>query len=260
MFPIILLILLSTHRIDAWSGILLDGLRGNTQLFVPRHPPVSYSNINFGLSHLDGQAAVMLNGNAYFTAGYSGAYTNAVTIFNPSTNSSTHGTSMNNVRAFHAATVVGDTIIVCGGNNGTVVLSSCEQYSSTTQNWSMIASLPQTTTNFAMATLNNRAYTFGGSGDCASPPVYMFDGQKWVPRSSTVGVSSFGHAGVALDADRALICGGWAYKGGECPPVSDCSIYEASSNSWTKAASMAKVRCSHSMVMFEGETMKQRCC
>jgi hypothetical protein len=56
-----------------------------------------------------------------------------------------------------------------------------------------------------------------------------------------------------LDADRALICGGRAYKEGSCPWVSDCFIYSASSNSWTQAASMAKIRCYHSMVMFEGE-------
>jgi hypothetical protein len=201
----------------------------------------------------------MLNGKAYFIGG---ASTNAVTIFDPSTNKSTPGTPMNVARYFHAATVVGDMILVCGGWNGSTVFSSCEQYTPSTQKWNMFPSLPASTAYFVMATLNNRAYTFGGSGDCSSsspPPVYMFDGQSWVPRSSIVGLPSSDHAGIAIDTDRALICGGSGSSGGSCLVVSDCFIYSASSDSWTKAASMAQIRADHSMVMFEGETFKYYC-
>jgi hypothetical protein len=122
----------------------------------------------------------------------------------------------------------------------------------------MIASLPNTSVVFVMATLNNRAYTFGG-GSCnssAPPPVYIFNGQNWEPKSSIAGLPNLEHAGVALDADRALMCGGWAYKGGSCSAVSDCFIYSATNGSWTKAASMAQTRCEHSMVMFGGECSK----
>jgi hypothetical protein len=255
MIAIILLIVFQIYSCDAWSGIVLDGARGgNTQLYVPGNPPINTANVNFELSHLFGQAAVMLNGKAYFIGG--DGPTNAVTIFNPSTNTSTTGAPLNIARMFHAATVVGDTIIVCGGWNETHgAFTSCEQYNPSTQTWNMIASLPTPSVFFVMATLNNRAYTFGGSGVCSSAlPVYMFDGQNWKPRSSIAGLPNHEHAGVALDADRALICGGWTYKGGSCQiGVSDCFIYSASSNNWTKAASMAQIRCYHSMVMFEGE-------
>jgi hypothetical protein len=94
---------------------------------------------------------------------------------------------------------------------------------------------------------------------CDGPalPVYMFDGQNWEPRLSIAGLPHRGHAGVAIDADRALICGGRAYNGGDlCQSVSDCFIYSASSDSWTQAASMAQRRCQHSMVMLEGERSK----
>jgi N-acetylneuraminic acid mutarotase len=255
MLSKILLLLFSTNAIAAWSGIVMDGFF-DTQLYVPGNPSIYTSNVNFGLSHRVGQAAVMFNGSAYFMGGgYSPDTTNLVTIFNPSTNTSTNGAPLNIARIGHAATVVGDTIIVCGGYTD---IASCEQYNPSTQKWNMITSLPTPSEWSIMTTLNNRAYTFGGSYACdgSASPVYMFDGQNWVTRSSIAGLPHTDHAGVALDTDRALICGGKAYKGGSCRPVSDCFIYSASSNSWTKAASMAQIRCQHSMVMFEGERSK----
>jgi hypothetical protein len=259
MIAIILLILVQIYNCDAWSGIVIDGYFGNTQLYVPGNPPINTPNINFGLSHLFGQAAVMLDDKAYFIGGMFENYTvtNAVTIFNPTTSTSTTGTPLTIARHGHAATVVGDTIIVCGGENALTDLSSCEQYNPSTQKWNMFTSLPTPSALFVMATLNNRTYTFGTGAACVSaPPVYMFDGQNWVTRSSIAGLPYTDHAGVAIDADRALICGGQAYKGDKCPYVSDCFIYSASSNSWTTAAPMAQVRSDHSMVMFKGERSK----
>jgi hypothetical protein len=259
MIAIILLIVFQICNCDAWSGIVLDGT-SNTQLYIPGNPPIKTSNVNFGLSHLVGQEAVMLNGRAYFIGGYSPTnvtYTNTVTIFNPSTNTSTTGAPLNIARRTHGATVVNDMIIVCGGSNVSTDLSSCEQYNPSTQKWIMITSLPTLSLRFVMATLNNRAYAFGGSAACViTPPVYMFNGQNWESRSSIAGLPSWDHAGVAIDADRALICGGLAYKEGSCSDIADCFIYSASSDSWTQAAPMAQIRCRHSMVMFEGERSK----
>jgi hypothetical protein len=256
MIAIILLIVVQIYNCDSWSGIVLDGFQGYTQLYVPGNPPINTPNVDFGLLHRLGQAAVMLNGKAYFIGGW---LTNLVTIFNPSTNRSTHGAPLNVPRGNHAVTVVSDTIIVCGGLNDDhpMTLSSCEQYNPSTQKWNMIKSLPTPSSIFIMTTLNNRAYTFGGSDTCVSiPPAYMFDGQNWVSRSSIAGLPNQDHAGVALDADRALICGGRAYNGGSCDIMSNCFIYSASSDSWSQVASMAQIRCDHSMVMFEGEHSK----
>jgi hypothetical protein len=231
----------------------MDGSsRGQTQLYIPSKPPVNVPNVNFGLSHRVGQAAVMLNGRAYFIGV-------GMTIFNPSTNTSTIGAPLNVARWLHAATVVNNTIIVCGGYNDGPALSSCEQYTPSNQTWNMIMPLPVIAGSGPMVTLNNRAYSFGRSGNCgpSPPPIYMFDGQNWVTRSSISGLPYYVHAGIALDTDRALICGGLAYKAGLCQfGVSDCFIYSASSDSWTTAAPMSQGRCKHSMVMFEGETFR----
>ncbi len=257
MFVRILFILFLINILDAWSGIVIDGYGlGETQLYIPGNPPINTPNMNFGLPHLFGAAAVMLNGNAYFIGGGYKA-TNAVTIFHPTTNRSTSGCPLHIARYVHSATVFGDTIIVCGGTNNSVSFTSCEQYDLSNNKWNFIAELPAVLpiAKSAMVTLNNHAYIFGGSGKCDTSlsPVNMFDGKSWVARSSIVGLPWYAHAGVAIDTDRALVCGGRAYKGGPCPTVSDCFIYSSSSDSWTKAASMAQVRCYHSAVMFEGE-------
>jgi hypothetical protein len=254
MFATIICIILTINDLDAWSGILMDGSgSGRTQLYIPDDPPINTPDIDFGLSHLRGQAAVILNQYAYFTGGGSSTPTNAVTIFNPWTNKSEPGVTMKFMRCYHAASVVNDTILVCGGWNGNTVLPSCEQFTPATQNWNEIVPLPVPTSHFVMTTLNNHVYTFGGSGGCNySTPVYMFDGQNWVPRMSFHSLPYQFHAGVKLDADRALICGGWAYGGSGCGPTSACFIYSASSDFWSQAARMTIVRTQHSMVMFKG--------
>src|SRR3569832_616526 len=103
---------------------------------MPGNPPVNTPHVDFGLSHFVGQAAVMLNGNGCFTGGGYEGGSNLVTIFNPSTNTSTSGAPLNVARQYHAATVVGDTIIVCGGEYDSKQ-TSCEQYNSSTQKWNM---------------------------------------------------------------------------------------------------------------------------
>jgi hypothetical protein len=190
MLSTILLLLFSTNAISAWSGILMDGVLGNTQLYVSGNPPINTTNVNFGLPHFQGQAAVILNGNAYFIGGLiNGTAANLVTIFNPSTNTSTTGAPLNDARVYHAATVVGNTIIVCGGMMYYSYSTSCEQYNPSTQKWNMITSLPTLSAIPVMATLNNRAYTFDGSDTCDnSTLVYMLDGQNWESRSSIAGL------------------------------------------------------------------------
>ena len=103
----------------SWNGIVSDNdaAGGNTQLILPNDVTPTVGNVDFGLSHYQRAAAVRHpDGNAYFMGGYTGsAYTNAVTKFNPDTNTSSAAASMNTPRCSHAATVVGNQIIVCGG-------------------------------------------------------------------------------------------------------------------------------------------------
>ena len=106
-------------RASPWSGIVSDNeaAQGNTQLILPNDVPHTVGNVSFGLPHYSQAVAVRHpDGNAYFTAGYTGsAVSVAVTKLNPDTNTSSAAVSMNKPRCKHAATVVGNQIIVCGG-------------------------------------------------------------------------------------------------------------------------------------------------
>ncbi len=106
----------------AWNGIVIDNgdYSDGTQLILPNSVPHTVGNVTFGLPHCEGAAAVRHpDGNAYFIGGANRFgdqdYFAAVTKFNPATNTSSAAASMNIRRSKHAATVVGNTIIVCGG-------------------------------------------------------------------------------------------------------------------------------------------------
>ena len=103
----------------SWNGIVIDNnaANGNTQLILPNDVPHTVGNVNFGLPHYWIAIAVRHpDGNAYFTGGYTGSvYIATVTKLNPNTNTSSAVASMNTPRMWHGATVVGNQIIVCGG-------------------------------------------------------------------------------------------------------------------------------------------------
>ena len=102
----------------SWNGIVSDNVApGNTQLILPNEVPHTVGNVSFGLPHYQEAVAVRHpDGNAYFMGGHTGgAYSAEVTKLNLDTNTSSAAASMNTERIHHAATVVGNTIIVCGG-------------------------------------------------------------------------------------------------------------------------------------------------
>src|SRR5437867_2352308 len=104
----------------SWNGIVSDNNAegGNTQLILPNDVPHTVGNVSFGLPHYMNAVAVRHpDGNAYFIGGYTtvgDVYHVSVTKFNPNTNTTSVAASLNTPRCKHAATVVGNTIIVCG--------------------------------------------------------------------------------------------------------------------------------------------------
>ena len=103
----------------SWNGIVIDNdaAGGNTQLILSNDVPHTVGNVSFGLPHFTQAVAVRHpDGNAYFIGGDTGSgISAAVKKFNPDTNTSSAAASMNTPRSYHAATVVGNQIIVCAG-------------------------------------------------------------------------------------------------------------------------------------------------
>jgi hypothetical protein len=99
-----------------------------------------------------------------------------------------------------------------------------------------------------MVTLNGNAYMFGGTAaSVGDTDVRMYDNvSSWVSKA-TMSPGRYGHAALALDNDRALVCGGNA------PSAVDntCNIYTASTNTWTTASAMLQARIYFGLVMSE---------
>ena len=114
-----ILIILRWVLCRAWNGIVRDSnaAGGNTQLILPNDVPHTVGNVNFGLLHYTYAVAVRHpDGNAYFTGGITGGASSAtVKKLNLDTNTSSAVASMTTQRDRHAATVVGNQIIICGG-------------------------------------------------------------------------------------------------------------------------------------------------
>ena len=138
---------------------------------------------------------------------------------------------------------------IVGVTTGGVAVSSCEQSNVGVTSWTPLTSLPIALFDLAMVTLLGKAYVIGGaiSGGAAQTSVSMYDGVSvWVPKAA-MSPGRYGHATLALDDDRALVCGGWTTT-----YVNTCVIYTASTNTWSTAPAMAQARGYFYLVMSEG--------
>src|SRR5690349_2365365 len=110
---IVIIHLIFIKYTSSWTGILLDGGRGQTQIFAPEMHVTEH--VEFGLPHHSGSAAAILNGRAYFIGGYQWRFRQTVLIFDPHTNTSVLGPPLLLPRYGHAVTTVNDNeLIVCG--------------------------------------------------------------------------------------------------------------------------------------------------
>jgi hypothetical protein len=117
-------------------------------------------------------------------------------------------------------------VIKIAGWNG-AILSSCEQSNAGVTSWTPITSLPAAVQSPAMVTLLGKVYIFGGYNGAPQTSVRMYDGVSvWVSKAA-MSPGREGHVALALDNDRALMCGG------NIPAttnVNTCVIYTASTN------------------------------
>ena len=135
---------------------------------------------------------------------------------------------------------------IVGKTTGNAIISSCEQSNIGVTSWANITSLPIALRDLVMVTLQGNAYVIGGNGDTTS--VRMYDGVSvWVAKA-TMSPGRYAHAALALDDDRALVCGGYAPS----TIVNTCVIYTASTDTWTTAPAMAQARNRFNLVMSEG--------
>ena len=105
-----------------------------------------------------------------------------------------------------------------------------------------------------MVTLNGMVYVMGGQTAASNTKVLMHDGGTpgtWTIKAP-IPSDRYGHSVLALDNDRALLCGGASTDN---LVVNTCYIYTASTDSWASAASMARNRRFFGLFMSESMSM-----
>jgi hypothetical protein len=114
-----IIILMKCVLCTAWSGIIHDAQvsDGGTQMIFINQVPHVQGGVNLGLSnHQRCKAVVKSDGKLYFVGGRNTTLTYGnVRVFDPVTNTTSILQNLNVARYGHGATVVNDTIFVCGG-------------------------------------------------------------------------------------------------------------------------------------------------
>jgi N-acetylneuraminic acid mutarotase len=238
-----------------WTGILFDGGdKGKTQVYIPRSGRAQ--SVSFNLPSRQEQTAVTFNGKVYIIGGRNSEnnFSNALTIFDPSTNQTVQGRPMSFPRASATAVVVNNTIIVCGRSlNALSPYMPCEQYDPSTQIWRILPTPPDVSRMSAAAfVLSGQMYIAGGAvingQNIDMSSVFVYDGTQWTLRAR-MPIGLIRHAAIALDADRALICGGQLINN---RATGNCSVYTASTDDWAPEAPLMIARFGHSMVLWQG--------
>ncbi len=240
----IILISLLSFEVSSWQGILLSTTHTGTYVYVPGNEHAILQKVDVAsLEILALTNAVQLKGLVYYIG-------ERITIFDPMTNETTD-VRISTGKRYTAATGVNDSIIACERN-------SCDQFHPFTRKWTAIAQLHFDIEDTEMITLQNKAYSFGGTRWqkqqkkwSIESTVQMYDEETWITRTP-MPRPTYGHAAVAIDSDRALMCGGYVTG----VPTAQCYVYSALNDSWTNAPPMAvecALRCH--MVFVDGNIM-----
>jgi hypothetical protein len=179
-----------------------------------------------------------------------------------------NGTRNTTRSSAYGMTLLGNDVLVCGGEDRYYVdLSSCALYKASINKWAATSPLPVAMSRFPMITLHTRPYVFGGlTGGFRSVkqsisvlPIYF---RTTVNTVYTFGTSNawaartpmeqavYGHTAVALDTNTALVCGGSQRLGGSA--VQSCFSYAATENVWSPAVQMNTARMGHGMAVYKG--------
>jgi hypothetical protein len=133
---------------------------------------------------------------------------------------------------------------------------SCERYVYANNSWIEFTSMPVDIYGLAMATLNRRPYVFGGAtgnettnSTSAVESVFGYDTttNAWRARAH-MPRALFDHTCVAVDGERALVCGGALADDGSAQTA--CNEYNATADVWTHSWPMNVARQGHGMCKY----------
>jgi N-acetylneuraminic acid mutarotase len=153
-------------------------------------------------------------------------------------------------RQFTATLLPNGKVLVVGGFDGTVMLSSAELYDSATNTWSSAGSLAVARTGHTAALLpNGKVLVAGGVNGNTAPGTTLSSAELYDPVSSTwssaapMSTARTGHTATALSDGKVLVAGG--SRGSSASVLSSAEIYDPVGNTWTNVGAMAVARQNH---------------
>jgi len=139
-------------------------------------------------------------------------------IFDPASGTWSPAGSMNTIRGYHTATLVGSKVLLAGGYNGSATLNSAELYDPSTGTFTYTGSLAESRRFYAAARLaDGRVLAVGGSQTIvggpqtrlASAEIYNPASGTWSTTGAMAATRGSGHTATLLLSNRVLVVGGF---------------------------------------------------
>ncbi len=204
-------------------------------------PVTAWSLKSSSLIETFSSAAVGYNGKIYRFGGYTNTgTTNAVEVYDPSTDSWAYLAPMPTSRANLTAAEAGGIIYVIGGYDGTNNLNTVEAYNPSTNTWTLKAPLPEALSFAKAVSLNGRVYVTGGlNGNNARNVLYEYNPAKntWTQRAGMT-TARFEHGAVAVNGKIYVFGGATLDNLGNLVYLSSGEVYDPATDTWSPIADM----------------------
>jgi len=203
-----------------------------------------------------GQSTTLLPSGEVLEAGGEGysptsAILSSAQRYDPATNTWSAAAPMATARAAHTATLLrSGEVLVAGGyyDLQTHTLASAERYDPTGNIWSAAGAMAAQRVGHSMTLLaSGKVLVAGGSTDSTnfldSAEIYDPTTNAWSPAGSMTTTRS-GHTATLLASGKVLVTGGQV-SNLDTNIALTADLYDPSTNTWSKAASMDRVRTGH---------------
>jgi len=203
-------------------------------------PSMSYSRF--------GPAVAAVNNKIYVIGGWDGlgAVSNVVEVYDVQAQTWERKANMNTAVVYASAAVIGNSIHVLGGYNGSSILNRHQVYNTLTNTWSVSVNLPQARSGGSAAVVSGRIYLIGGYFN--NSPVnsnFMFDPATaaWTSKSSMPTART--DFAIAQAYNGIYVIGGWNEIA-----LNTHEYYDPANDTWTTLfpANYARAGCSAGVV------------
>jgi N-acetylneuraminic acid mutarotase len=157
-------------------------------------------------------------------------------------------TSLTTERMNHTALLVGDVVLVVGGQNASQYLDSAELFDPTTRVWEPTGSLITARSGHSMSELiNGKVLVVGGqkaSGVLDSAEIYDTATRTWA-NTDDLSTARFAHTATLLPNGKVLVVGGQNTGGF----TASTELYDPVAGTWTNTGSLNIARANHTATL-----------